>query len=1055
MRSVFISSTFRDMQAERDALSQVVLPDVSAEAARHHEDIDFIDLRWGVDTSTLESEEGARKVLSVCLDEIEHAQPYMIILLGERYGWIPDRALMENVAGEKDYSIDDDFKSVTALEIEFGSLQEDSLTERCLFYMREGLENVEMSAEDAGVYRAESSRHREKLNLLKQKIEKRIGRPIPTYHVEWDEKNHTVTGLDSFCEMVSADLKALLETEWKESEKLSEEERGILNSRQFFEKKAQECTALDELIEDYKREIKKDSTSFFLLKGVSGSGKSTILGKLACDLEEEGADVFPFVCGSAENTSSTEDLLKQLVMYFKKLLKKSPEKTINYDYHEYCYHVAKYIKSCGSNYGGYSKDRRLYIMIDAMEFLSGDGSDDFGWAPDVLPDNVTIVSCFTDDKIIVSPRRAKDRTVVRERTKTTKTDAEEILRAVFKRAHKEINDDIVQRILRFDSATSPLFLSLLAHRLIIMDSADFGEISRLGGDSNAINRYLLQKVEETPDDIGGLCRLVMKEAGARIDKDMADRLLKLIYLTPMGLRERDITTILQMRDWNADSLTFARLIKFMRPFFLFGVDGRIDFSHQIIRRSVKDLFFFFTERINHTRYILDYLKTLPALDPVCADYLTYCATNIEEWQDAVTFVSQLDPEKEERALNASLRRLVGLFMTDDVSTREVSERFLKNLRRYRGYESFVKILASHIDSFFASDRRGIETQQRVYSVLLQYLDEIYQKNEVYYNLEDYAKAMLTQAELYGDTGKYREAYSLAEKCLSLLEKSFYHGQNKNDLMARAHVGMANFGFFSTVETTGVEEHTQAALKLTDDPEIKIRAYLSQYMFYKLYDQVYNQIVIGESTNALDAACDMLRVAEFFDRFRSTVKSRNYLGYAYRFVGESHLISARKKRKPDSSPIEARKALDHAIRYDEQSAVVYKSKIAYYDLACSYSMMGESLIFMAALCDKKTQEKDYLNKAKHYLDLAKPLVNMYQKGTGNLSIEGRELIYLNALYVWYAVTGDKASQKQVYKEAKELQEEGYRTTGDKRFKRTIAFLKIMLNSHIPKYWVKKK
>ena len=98
MKSIFISSTFRDMQAERDALAQIVLPDVAAEAAKHQEDIDFIDLRWGVDTTELESEEGARKVLSVCLDEIEHARPYMIVLLGERYGWVPEQSLIRQAA---------------------------------------------------------------------------------------------------------------------------------------------------------------------------------------------------------------------------------------------------------------------------------------------------------------------------------------------------------------------------------------------------------------------------------------------------------------------------------------------------------------------------------------------------------------------------------------------------------------------------------------------------------------------------------------------------------------------------------------------------------------------------------------------------------------------------------------------------------------------------------------------------------------------------------------------------------------------------------------------
>ena len=45
-----------------------------------------VDLRWGV------TEEQARRgeVLPICLAEIERCRPYLIGLLGERYGWVPD-----------------------------------------------------------------------------------------------------------------------------------------------------------------------------------------------------------------------------------------------------------------------------------------------------------------------------------------------------------------------------------------------------------------------------------------------------------------------------------------------------------------------------------------------------------------------------------------------------------------------------------------------------------------------------------------------------------------------------------------------------------------------------------------------------------------------------------------------------------------------------------------------------------------------------------------------------------------------------------------------------
>ena len=93
MKNIFISSTFRDMQAERDLVQEKVLPALRKEAGNYGDTVGVIDLRWGVDTSTLETDEGSAKVLTVCLDEIDRSHPYMLIFLGERYGWIPEGVL--------------------------------------------------------------------------------------------------------------------------------------------------------------------------------------------------------------------------------------------------------------------------------------------------------------------------------------------------------------------------------------------------------------------------------------------------------------------------------------------------------------------------------------------------------------------------------------------------------------------------------------------------------------------------------------------------------------------------------------------------------------------------------------------------------------------------------------------------------------------------------------------------------------------------------------------------------------------------------------------------
>lgn len=74
MRSIFVSSTFRDMQVERDLLHTDIIPALNAYAEEYQDYLHFIDLRWGVNTNELDSDESAHKVLKVCLDEIDKSK---------------------------------------------------------------------------------------------------------------------------------------------------------------------------------------------------------------------------------------------------------------------------------------------------------------------------------------------------------------------------------------------------------------------------------------------------------------------------------------------------------------------------------------------------------------------------------------------------------------------------------------------------------------------------------------------------------------------------------------------------------------------------------------------------------------------------------------------------------------------------------------------------------------------------------------------------------------------------------------------------------------------
>ncbi|MFH1330145.1 MAG: AAA family ATPase [Actinomycetota bacterium] len=87
---VFVSSTFDDMGAERDALARLAWPRLREFCAEKGARFQAIDLRWGV------SEEAAldQQTMNLCLDEVRRChqvtpRPNFLVLAGNHYGWRP------------------------------------------------------------------------------------------------------------------------------------------------------------------------------------------------------------------------------------------------------------------------------------------------------------------------------------------------------------------------------------------------------------------------------------------------------------------------------------------------------------------------------------------------------------------------------------------------------------------------------------------------------------------------------------------------------------------------------------------------------------------------------------------------------------------------------------------------------------------------------------------------------------------------------------------------------------------------------------------------------
>jgi hypothetical protein len=145
---VFISSTFRDMHAERDYLVKVAFPELRERLEAHRFHLDDIDLSWEVTSRQAKD----RCALEVCLDEIDACRPteddkmqrsFFVGLLGQRYGSvlgsIPEATLSRfpwltsstKIGGQRL-----SMQSITALEIIHAVMLRPPLRGQSFFYFR-------------------------------------------------------------------------------------------------------------------------------------------------------------------------------------------------------------------------------------------------------------------------------------------------------------------------------------------------------------------------------------------------------------------------------------------------------------------------------------------------------------------------------------------------------------------------------------------------------------------------------------------------------------------------------------------------------------------------------------------------------------------------------------------------------------------------------------------------------------------------------------------------------------------------------------------------------
>lgn len=484
---VFISSTFRDMHAERDHLVKVVFPELRERCAKRQLHLVDMDLRWGVTED--EAEQG--KVLHIILDEIDRSRPFFVAILGERYGSVPDK-VPEDTEFSHPWLRDYSDHSLTALEIIHGVLRDPDLAGRSFFYFRDPQFISQVPESKRADFTTENPKAVRKLATLKDKI-RASGRPVmENYFCRWDEVEGRLVDLDDFGQQVLDNLWTAI---CKEYPKEAPEAEPLAIERQMHESFAEERSHLHvgrvEQAKQLTEYVQGTDRRPVVITGESGCGKSAFLASWYRRHSAENPDdfVLAYFVGASPDSTNHFRLLRTMCQELKHQF--ALEEEIPEDDKKLSETLA--ILLVAASWGR----SRIILILDALDQLSTlKGAHGLGWLLDYMPEKARlVVSSLEGDCLDVLRRRqAKEITLL----PLTEGEQKEIIQALLSEWRRKLNDQQMAALLAHPGVKNPLYLRVALEELRLFGRFEqlTARIEALGEDIPKLFDQMLVRLEK-------------------------------------------------------------------------------------------------------------------------------------------------------------------------------------------------------------------------------------------------------------------------------------------------------------------------------------------------------------------------------------------------------------------------------------------------------------------------------------------------------------------------------------------------------------------------------
>lgn len=988
--SIFLSSTFSDMHAERDYFKHIILPKIEEHLQANKVKIEIIDLRWGIDTTHTNNElEKETQVLKVCLDEVKRSKPFFIGLLGDRYGWIPDKNRIEEAIKNADYSFDLETQSVTSLEIELGVLQDPEQCKRSLFYFRQlDYSNMDKTwihhFRDSNTFDSSTkNKNLTKLKELKTKIERVFNSTghsgnVKEYKAKWDSVKSTVIGLEEWGELIFDDLiKQIKEHIDENSENLpqTQDQLELQLQNKLIEEHCNSFIGKTNFISQLLNNI-QDTMYGVLLEGGPGSGKTAILSQLYNSLNKPENII---LYHNTRLSSSSMELTQMLKNWIIELSKYNDDSENIGELPEQAndllniWNLSLY-KAC--------ETKPVYLIIDGAEnFENTLLAKSLSWLSTPLPDNVHFIASVTKgeehqildihQEILISkvePLNIDEaKTIVRNRLNQTRKDLpEEAFKEIL---NKKQNDGL-------PAISNPLWLSMCIDLLINLDLDDYRAIMQSDKEADyAIKDYLINQIQEFAPSYDELFLQVIQKSGRVFGNSFVNRVFKYLSASRNGLRESDLNTLFERANCQWEPIKFANLRRWLKKHIQqHGEDGKWYLTNNFLKQSELTIYKNKEELKQIHGEIASYLLELKndsvknsellyhlskANNFTQLGHYIYSELTSEENEGAIKFFAKtigyealLDPIfqkiETEPDFTSILKRLITLFCQIDDYAANYGAMLRRENFLYKLYEKVMHLIEKKGDNYSDLKKHFImsgllgklgniwhgagKTQfaQKICEYEYKHLKKYYSKDKQNEELvRKYIFSLGTLYEIYNQIGKSKKAFKLM-----LLEDNLgsemmnMNTKNQDEFKNFVCIANLNLGqyFLIKKDLTKAENHLRKSFDLALNVKFKRHTTLIDSSM-KLGTVFINKGDGNLATKHLDEA---LSWAKEYCKIQPSSESNYWLSTVYMALGQFNFAN----QQPDLAIKKLKKGVKSALKAfnsDTQNTIKLNNLLNYYFL----------------------------------------------------------------------------------------------------------------------------